>query len=164
MSFMINPDTFYFLSRLTCFFSVPESLLSGRVPELQLDFHPGLDDQRAGVEIHADGRVRHVAVDPVREALQQRRLPHRGVPEQDDAELVLPQNIHGMTRDGTPERSVRVSLSVCVCVRQSVVFTWSPAASRCSSSCDPSTYTPSRTPNQTNGPIVPQRSAAVEFV
>lgn len=76
---------------------LPESLLSGRVPELQLDLHPGLDVQRAGVEIHPDGRIRHIAVDPVREAFQQRRLTHRGITEQDDPELVLPQNIHGMT-------------------------------------------------------------------
>lgn len=77
---------------------VPESFLARRVPELQLYLHPGLDAERAGVEIHADRGVRHVAVDPVREAFQQRRLPHRGVPEQDDSELVLPQSIHGMTR------------------------------------------------------------------
>lgn len=79
---------------------LPESLLSRSVPQLKLDLHLGLDVQRARIEIHADRGVRHVAVDPVREALQQRRLPHRRIPEQNDSELVLPQNIHGMTLGG----------------------------------------------------------------
>lgn len=60
---------------------VPESFLSSRVPQLKLDFHPGLDIKRAGIKIHPDRRIRYIAINSVREAFQQRRLPHRGVPE-----------------------------------------------------------------------------------
>ena len=60
---------------------VPESFLSSRVPQLKLDFHPGLDIKRARIKIHPDRRIRYIAVNSVREAFQQRRLPHRGVPE-----------------------------------------------------------------------------------
>lgn len=122
-----------------CFFkytlAVPESLLARGVPQLQLDLHPGLDFERPGVEVDADRGVGHVAVNPVREALQQRRLAHGGVPEQDDPELVLPQAIHGMTRGATP------AAGACLCVarwgetkalrRRRGVFTWSPGCCCC---------------------------------
>lgn len=98
-----------FISRFLLLLLLPEPFLAGRVPELQLDFHPGLNIERARIKIHADRGVRHVAVNPVREALQQRRLPHRGVPEEDDPELVLPQSIHGMTEDERPEAFVRAT-------------------------------------------------------
>lgn len=72
---------------------LPESFLSGSVPELQLYFHPGLDVQRAGVKIYPDRRIGHIAVNSVREALQQRRLPHCRIPKQNYSELILPQAI-----------------------------------------------------------------------
>ena len=108
MSAMLHPNLVWLL---------PETLLSRCVPQLKLDLHPGLDVQRAGIKIHADRGVRHVAVDAVREALQQRRLPHRRIPEQNDSELVLPQNIHGMTLGGGSSRGTGANKAVAAAAR-----------------------------------------------
>ncbi|KAG7245270.1 hypothetical protein INR49_023879, partial [Caranx melampygus] len=60
---------------------LPESFLTSRVPKLELYFHPGLDIKRAGIKIYTDRWIRHITVNTIREALQQRRLPHGRIPE-----------------------------------------------------------------------------------
>lgn len=65
-----------------------ESLLAGRVPNLQLDAHARLDLDDARVKVHAHCRVRVVGELAVAEVAQQRRLAHRRVANDDQSELV----------------------------------------------------------------------------
>lgn len=72
----------------------PEALLPGGVPDLQLDPLPGLDLHQAGEEVHAHGGVGHLGEATLREPPDQTRLAHRGVPDDDEAELVEPYGLH----------------------------------------------------------------------
>lgn len=78
--------------------SLPEPLLSRRVPELQLDPLARLDLQQAGEEVHADGGVAGGGAQPgeaaLGEAVQEAGLAHGGVPDHDEAELVDPDGLH----------------------------------------------------------------------
>lgn len=77
---------------------LPEPFLSRRVPELQLYPLAGLDLQQAGEEVHADGGVAGWGAQPrkaaLSEAVQEARLSHGGVPDDDEAELVDPDGLH----------------------------------------------------------------------
>lgn len=74
----------------------PEALLSGRVPELQLDRHSRLDLQEMHIEVHPDCLVNALQELVLCVALDQRGFAHRGIPQHDDPELVLPQReVHG---------------------------------------------------------------------
>ena len=77
---------------------LPEPLLSRRVPELQLYPLAGLDLQPAGEEVHPDSGVAGWGAQPreaaLSEAVQEARLSHGGVPDDDEAELVDPDGLH----------------------------------------------------------------------
>lgn len=78
--------------------TLPEPLLSRRVPELQLDPLARLDFQQAGEEVHADSGVAGGGAQPgeaaLSEAVQEARLAHGGVPYHDESELVDPDGLH----------------------------------------------------------------------
>lgn len=72
----------------------PEALLPRGVPDLQLDPLAGLDLHQPGEEVHADGGVRHLGEATLREPPDQTRLSHRGVPDDDQPELIEPYRLH----------------------------------------------------------------------
>lgn len=74
----------------------PEALLTRGVPDLQLDPLPGLDLHQPGEEVHADGGVRHLGEASLREPPDQTRLAHRGVPDDDQPELIEPYRLHDL--------------------------------------------------------------------
>jgi hypothetical protein len=76
--------------------AAPEALVARRVAELQLDARPGRELQRSAVEFDARGGLGRPGLRDPRVAPQQRRLAHRRVPQQRDAELVAAApGVHG---------------------------------------------------------------------
>lgn len=77
----------------------PEALLTGCVPHLDLHFL-AVDIHRAHGEVHSDGVLLLLVELPRLEAVHHARLPHVGVPDQDDLEEV----IESVVRAGAGER------------------------------------------------------------
>lgn len=75
----------------------PETLLTGGVPDLQLDPFAWLDLHQPREKIHADGGVGHLGEAALREAPDQTRFAHRGVPNDDQPELIEPYRLHDLT-------------------------------------------------------------------
>lgn len=74
----------------------PKALLTRGVPDLQLDPFPRLDLHQPGEEVHADGGVGHLGEAALREPPDQTGLPHRGVPDDDQPELIEPYRLHDL--------------------------------------------------------------------
>lgn len=102
--------------------SSPEALLTRCVPDLQLDPLAGLDLHQPGEEVHADGGVRHLGEAALREPPDQTRLAHRGVPDDDQPELIEPYRLHDLAAACLSvcrsHRCLSVCLSFCVHERE----------------------------------------------
>lgn len=103
--FYVSPrNSFQPVSSSTASFSssplpvLPESLLTRRVPDLQLDPLSGLDLHQAGEEVHADRGIGDLSEATLGEPADQTRLPYRGVPDDDQPELVEPDGLHVSVR------------------------------------------------------------------
>lgn len=71
----------------------PKSLLSGGVPQLQLDSDAARAKlEQPGEEIRPDGRLRRVLHPGVGEVAQQGRLADRAVPDDDHPELIVEED------------------------------------------------------------------------
>lgn len=91
--------------------SLPEPFLPSRVPELQLHPDPWLHFYEVNVKVHP-----HCLVDGLQEqvfsvALDQGGLPHRGVAQHDDPELVLPlSQVHCCCSKDKMDKDIKDSL------------------------------------------------------
>lgn len=73
---------------------VPESLLACRVPDLKLDAFAWFNLHQTGEEVYANSRIRHLCKTSFCEASDQTRLPHCGVANDNQPELVQPYSFH----------------------------------------------------------------------
>lgn len=76
----------------------PEPLLTRGIPDLELDAFSGLDLHQTGEEIHPHGGVRNLGKAALGEAANQTGLAHRGIPDDNEPELVQPDGLHGWAR------------------------------------------------------------------
>ncbi|OWK08066.1 hypothetical protein Celaphus_00008155, partial [Cervus elaphus hippelaphus] len=73
----------------------PEPLLTRGIPDLELDAFSGFDLHQTGEEIHPHRRVRNLGKAALGEAADQTRLAHRGIPDDNQPELIQPDGLHG---------------------------------------------------------------------
>lgn len=66
----------------------PEPLLTRGIPDLELDAFSWLDLHQTGEKIHPHGGVRNLGKAALGEAADQTGLAHRGIPDDNEPELI----------------------------------------------------------------------------
>lgn len=74
---------------------LPEPLLTRGIPDLELDAFSWLDLHQTREKIHPHGGVRNLGKAALGEAADQTGLAHRGIPDDNEPELVQPDSFHG---------------------------------------------------------------------